>query len=281
MSQSTVAIVGSGIVGTTMAYLFTNKGYDVDIFEKGPEYPYPHLPQFREQILYQYKNPAYRLPSDLQNLTLSGDYPGDIDAWERAMLVGGSAAHWGAVTIRMTPHDFKTQSRYGYGADWPMTYEELEPYYCDAEQFLGVSGTDADNPFAPRRSRPYPLPPFGLSYDDRVLAGRLRTHGIVLHTAPQARTRLPYDQRPGCQNFGTCEVCPIGVRYSPNHHLARAVATGRCRVHTNTSVRRVVLDKAGRVRVLVYQANDAATEQEHAAKVIIIAAGTSVWWRRR
>jgi glucose dehydrogenase len=272
MSHSTVAIVGSGIVGTTMAYLLTSKGYDVDIFEKGPEYPYPHLPQFRERILYQYKNPAYQLPNDLQNLTQSGNYPQNPDE-ERHMVVGGSATQWGAATPRIPPHDFKTRSRYGYGADWPLTYEDLEPYYCDAEQFLGVSGTHADNPFAPPRSRPYPLPPFLLSHDDQILAERLRTHGIVLHTAPQARTRLPYDQRPGCQNFGTCEVCPIGVRYSPNHHLARAAATGRCRVHTNTSVRRVVLDKAGRARALIYQANGAATEQEHAAKVIIIAAG--------
>lgn len=273
MSESTVAIVGSGIAGTTIAYLLSQRGHDVDIFEKGPDYPYPHLAQFREQILFRYNNPAYRLRDDLQNLTISGDYPSDIDGWERAMLVGGTATHWGAVTIRMAPPDFKTQSRYGYGKDWPLTYDDLEPYYCDAEHLLGISGTDADNPFAPRRSRPYPLPLFALSYDDRILAEKLRTHGILLHTTPQARTRLSYDNRPGCMNFGTCAVCPIGVRYSPNHHLARAVETGRCRVHVNTSVRRVVVDGAGRAKALIYQPNDAPMEREHRAKVIIVAAG--------
>src|SRR4029077_20509055 len=144
-------------------------------------------------------NPAYLLPPDLQNLTLSGDYSFDFERG-RAMVVGGTATHWGAGCLRMTPPDFNTQRRYGYGADWPLTYDDLETYYCDAERFLGVSGTDADNPFAPPRTRPYPLPPFELSYDDRVFAEKLRKHGIVLHTFPQARTRLPYEKRPGCMN---------------------------------------------------------------------------------
>jgi glucose dehydrogenase len=273
MSESTVAIVGSGIAGTAMAYLLTRKGYDVVIFEKGPAYPYPHYPQFRERIHYLYENPAYLLPPDLKNLTFSGD-PYLLPDDERYMVVGGTATHWGAAALRMVPRDFDTRSRYGYGDNWPLTYDELEPWYSAAEWFLGVSGTDADNPFAPRRSRPFPLPPFALSYNDRQLAAQLREHGIVMHSTPQARTRLPYEQRPGCMNFGTCDFCPIGVRYSPNYHLDQAVATGRCTVHANTSVKRIVMDKSNRARALVYQPNDAATEMEHGAKLIIVAAGT-------
>jgi choline dehydrogenase-like flavoprotein len=273
MTESTVAIVGSGIVGTTMAYHLANKGFDVEIFEKGPEYPYPHDRQFREKILYLYDNPSYHLPKDLQHLTLSGDYRRDLNT-ERFMVVGGSATVWQAITLRMLPQDFKTRTLYGYGDDWPLAYDDLEPYYGKAEALLGVSGTDADNPFAPRRSSPYPLPPFELSYDDAIFADRLRQHGIVLHTTPQARTRTAYEERPGCMNFGTCRVCPIGARYSPNYHLRRTIETGRCKVHTNTSVRRLVVDRAGQARALVYQANDDAIEREHGAKVIIVAAGT-------
>ncbi len=272
MTERSVAIVGSGIVGTTIAYLLASKGYYVEIFEKGPEYPYPHTTQFLEQKTFLYDNPVYRLSQDLQDLALSGDYGHNLNH-ERHMVVGGTATHWDAVTLRMTPHDFKTRSLYGYGDDWPITYDDLEPYYCGAEAFLGVSGTDTDNPFAPQRSRPYPLPPFELSYDDLALAERLRKHGIVLHTTPQARTRAPYEKRLACQNIGACEVCPIGVRYSPNYHLIQAVETGLCKVHKNTSVRRIVLDRSGRARALVYQPNDGATEMEHAANVIIVAAG--------
>lgn len=272
MTASTVAIVGSGIVGTTIAYHLANQGYDVEIFEKGPEYPYPHGRQFREKILYLYDNPSYGLPKDLQNLTRSGDYGGDLNH-ERVMVVGGSATVWQAVTLRMLPQDFKTRSLYGYGEDWPLTYDDLESYYGKAEALLGVSGTDADNPFAPRRSSPYPLPPFELSYDDTIFAERLRQHGVVLHTTPQARTRAAYEERPGCMNFGACRVCPIGARYSPNYHLLRAIKTGRCRVHTNTSVRKLIVDRTGRAKALVYQPNDEATEREHSANVIIVAAG--------
>jgi glucose dehydrogenase len=272
MTESTVAIIGSGIVGTTMAYHLAHHGYDVEVFEKGPEYPYPHSRQFREKVLYLYNNPSYELPQDLQNLTCSGDYGGDLNA-ERVMVVGGTATVWQAVTLRMLPEDFKTRTVYGYGEDWPLSYEELEPYYCRAEALLGVSGTDADNPFAPRRSSPYPLPAFELGYDDAIFAERLKRHGIVLHTTPQARTRVAYEERPGCMNFGACRVCPIGARYSPNYHLLRAMQTGHCRVQTNTSVRRLVVDKAGKARALVYQPNNQATSTEHSAKVIIVAAG--------
>ncbi len=249
----------------------TRRGHDVVIFEKGPEYPYPHEAQFREQVLYLHESGAYRLPPDLMHHTFSGSYRYDLDE-ERAMVVGGSATKWQAVTPRMAPEDFQTRSRYGYGEDWPLTYEELEPFYCRAEELLGVAGTDADNPFAPRRSKPYPLPPFPLSYDDRILAGRLRAAGITLHTTPQARTSRAYDGRPGCVNYGTCRVCPIGARYSPAHHLGQAERTGRCRVRPQTSVRRIVLER-GRARALVYRENESATDQEHAARVIIVAAG--------
>ncbi len=272
MPAKTVAIIGSGIVGTTLAYLLTQKGYQVDIFEKGADYPYPHSAQFQEKSWYLYDNPAYKLPGDLQHLTLTGDYTFDLNQ-ERVMGVGGSATQWSAITLRMHPADFKTKSRYGYGNDWPLTYAELEPYYGRAETLLGVAGMDSDNPFAPHRTQPYPLPAFALSYDDLLLAEQLRKADIVLHTTPQARTRQPFDGRAGCMNFGVCRFCPIGARYSPNHHLLQAVATGLCTVHTNSSVRRIVLNAAGAARALVYREHEAATDQEHGADIIILAAG--------
>jgi choline dehydrogenase-like flavoprotein len=272
MSEKTAAIVGSGIVGTAIAHHLVNRGYLVDVFEKGPQYPYPHAQPFTEKTRYRYDNPAYRLPRTIRDLEHSGDYAKDPDN-ERFMLVGGSATRWQALTIRMLPNDFRTKSLYRYGDDWPLGYADLEPYYCAAEALLGVSGTDADNPFAPPRSQPYPLPPFDLSYGDALIADKLRAAGIVLHTTPQARTRQAYDGRLPCQNFGMCSVCPIGARYSPNHHLAAAIGTGRCQLHTNTSVRRIILDGAGRAKALLCQQNDAATPTEHPAQVIVVACG--------
>jgi choline dehydrogenase-like flavoprotein len=276
MTESDVAIVGSGIVGTAIALALCQKGKDVVIFEKGPEFPYPHQPQFRDQVMYLYPdNPAYILPSDLKRVTLSGDY-GKIHldiGGEMGMVVGGSATHWGGVCVRMRPSDFKTKSNYGFGEDWPIDYQTLEPYYCRAEQLIGVSGTDEDNPFAPPRSQPFPLPPFQLSYDDRILADRLKQDGVIIHSTPQARARQPYDGRPGCVNFGVCPTCPIGARYSPNHHLLQALATGHLRIYPKVSVRSIELDDAGRARALVYRRNEESKDEEHAAKVIVVAAG--------
>jgi len=268
-----VAIVGSGIAGAAIAYLLTARGHRVEIFERGPAYPYPHVPQFEDRFFHRYDNPAYRLPSDLQGLTVSGTYGGDVDH-ERHMVIGGTATHWAGITLRMMPEDFRTKTLYGFGDDWPIGYDDLEPYYGRAEALLGVSGTDADNPFAPRRSRPFPLPPFELGYEDRILAARLRAAGIVLHTTPQAATRAAYGDRPGCQNFGACDVCPIGVRYSPNYHLACAVATGRCVIHRETSVRRIVAGPTGgRAASLVYRPNGAAADREFRAPAIVLAGG--------
>jgi len=268
-----IAIVGSGPVGTTMAYHLTQKGYPVDIFEKGPNIPYPHTDQFTHKMLYLKENQSYKAPKDLKNHTLSGDYLHHIES-ERVMGVGGSGTHWTANTPRMHPNDFKTKTLFGYGEDWPISYDELEPYYCKAEEFIGVSGTDSDNPFAPWRSKPYPLPPFELSSDDKTMAERLKSDDIVLHTTPNARTRKPYDGRDACVNFGTCRVCPMGARYSPNHHLNRAISKGLCKLHSNVSVKRIIIGESGtKIKGLVYQQNNDSQEKEHAADVIIIAAG--------
>ena len=272
MRRPKVAIVGSGIVGTTVAYLLAARGHVIDVFEKGRRYPYPHAPQFRDRFLHGYDNPAYEAPEGLQGLTVEGDYRRDLNR-ERSTIVGGCATRWGAITPRLRPTDFATGSRYGFGADWPFGYDELEPYYCRAEALLGVSGSDGDNPFAPRRSRPYPMPAFPLSYGDRVLASRLAPHGITLHTTPQAATRTAYGDRAACENFGACDVCPIGARYSPNYHLLRAVATGACTLHADSSIRRVLADRSGRARALVVRPNGGGREVEHPAAVIVIAGG--------
>jgi glucose dehydrogenase len=273
MADPSVAIVGSGIVGTTIAYLLTRHGHTVEIFEKGPAYEYPPARAFAEQVFYLHDGPAWMpAPDDVQGLSQSGSYPADVNR-ERSIVEGGSATIWEALALRLLPRDFQTRRACGYGADWPLTYEELEPYYCRAEALLGVAGTDADNPAAPPRSHAYPLPPFELAYDDRILAGRLRPQGIVLHTTPQARTRLDYDGRPACVNLGFCTFCPIGARYSPHHHLARVVESGHGTLRTDVSVRRLVRDRAGHVRAIVWQENDSLREQEQGARIFVIAAG--------
>jgi glucose dehydrogenase len=272
VSAPRIAIVGAGAIAAAFADVFTRHGHAVTIFEKGPDLPYPHQPQFETSIVHGHLDERFRASHDLRKLTQSGDYLRDLTA-ERVMGVGGSASQWAGLTMRMRPHDFTLRTTFGFEADWPIGYAEIEPWYCEAESFLGVSGTDEDNPFAPPRSKPYPLPPFPLTADDVRLAALLAGAGIHMHTTPQARTHLGYDGRPACMNIGVCEVCPIGVRYSPNHHLQRAVGTGLCTIVPDTSVRRVVLDAQGRARALVIRGNADTADREFPADLVIIGAG--------
>lgn len=271
MSAPRFAIVGSGMIGSALAFALTRAGHTVTVFEKGVEYPYPHRPQFLESVHYDHVAPERSLPRDLVRTTSSGSYPRDLSR-ESVMRVGGSGTAWTALATRMTPLDFRTRSARGFGDDWPIDYDTLEPWMCLAEAHLGVSGTDDDNPWAPPRSRPYPLPPFEFTPDDALLAGRLERAGVHLHTTGQARTRRDYGDRPACMNVGECQVCPNGARYSPNHHLQLALATGRCMLETRTSVRRVLTDATGRARGLVVRPNEGGEDREHAADVVVVAA---------
>jgi choline dehydrogenase-like flavoprotein len=265
-------IVGSGFAATAMALRLAEAGIDVDIFEKGPAYPHPATPLYADLVERSWRDPGYEAAPDLASLTADGVYRLPLNE-ERAITTGGCGTHWAGIALRMRPSDFRTRTDFGFGVDWPVQYEELEPYYGTAEQMVGVAGTDADNPYAPRRSTPYPLPQFELGAADLIMAERLRSAGVVLHTTPQARTRHAFDGRPACQNFGVCHVCPIGARYAPNHHLDPLVAAGSCTLHTDTSVRRIITDARGQATGLLVQHADEAEPREVPARWVVIAAG--------
>ncbi len=272
MTKPSVAVVGSGPSGAAVAYVLAKNGHPVTVFEKGPAYPYPPVEPFREEVDYLWVNPARELPADLRKVVQTGTYHWNLSD-DLYQVEGGAGTKWGAIALRMLPSDFRTRTQYGYGADWPFGYDELEPYYCAADELMGTAGTDADNPFAPPRSRPFPMPPFELSYDDMRFAERLKAKGIVLHTTPQTRTRVAYDERPQCMNYGVCWVCPIGARYSPNHHLQLAAKTGNCKVITEATVRRVMMATPARARGLVYRINSESQDREHPADVVVLAGG--------
>ena len=270
--KTPVAIVGSGPVGAALAYELTRRGLEVALYERGPAYPYPHREPFEARVLRRSPEPLYRPPTGVAGLSQSGDYPVPLTT-ELDAVEGGSGVRWEAITLRQPPEEFALRTLYGYGADWPLSYDDLEPWYGRAERLLAVSGTDADNPFAPPRSSPHPLPHFELSWDDRILQERLAGAGIHLHTTPQARTRKPAQGRAACANFGACGVCPVGARYAPQHHLRAAAATGRLRVHLESAVRRVLFDRSGRARGVVIRSVRGGPDTEQPAAAVIVAGG--------
>ena len=155
-------------------------------------------------------------------------------------LVGGSTWHWQGIYIRMLPNDFRTKKLYGVGFDWPLSYEELEPWYVRAEYEMGVAGSDEENEeyydrrFGAYRSKRFPMPALAPSYLDKQLGNAV--HGKVVpdyglrlqvNTVPHAINSESYQGRPECDGHTSCvPLCPIKARYDATVHVEKALAAG-------------------------------------------------------
>lgn len=131
----------------------------------------------------------------------------------RALAYGGSTNVWGGWTFRRKPEDFYLKTLTGHALDWPFDYDTLEPYYCQAEDYLAVSGDSKDTTVP--RTKPYPFHEFPYSYVDQPVAKAMETLGISYGHLPIARrgvSNVPSTHAP-CQVVGTCDYCPFGARY--------------------------------------------------------------------
>ena len=115
---------------------------------------------------------------------------------------------------------------YGVGRDWPIEYNDLEAYYQRAEEELGVWGP-SDEELGSPRSKPYPMAPLPLSYNEQTIKTRLNNNGFYMVTEPVARNSRPYDGRPTCCGNNNCmPICPIGAMYNGITHVEKAEAAG-------------------------------------------------------
>ena len=175
-----------------------------------------------------------------------------IDGYEvegiqsRSMCVGGLAMHWGGVTRRASRRRTSAlRSLYGIGDDWPITYEELDPHYQEAEERMGVAGergpTDLD-----ARAKTYPLPALPLSYNLQQLRDWAAKADIPMWSQPSAKNSVPYQGRPQCCRSDTCApICPVGAKYSPDFTWNALRSNNRIELFTGTLVRRLVRDGTG------------------------------------
>lgn len=269
-----VCIVGAGLVGGVMAYELARRGVRVVILEAGPRYSLQDRMKYMEDIVFgRIPGPAFtsNLPArDVYSNAGEVEYPVN---WLRAKAVGGSTLHWGGQIWRFLESDFRLKSLYGIADDWPVSYDELEPYYAKAERALGVAGK-VDNPFLSWRSTDYPLPAFPFSVADKVFEKGCQKLGVVMHSIPHARNSVPYGNRPACLAFSTCtnqRVCPIGAQYTAERHLELAEATGKVTVVPNANVVRLVTDRRGRVAKAIYMGHD-KKEVEQKGQVFVLAA---------
>lgn len=170
--------------------------------------------------------------------------------------VGGSTLHWGAFVPRVDPRDLRLHTENGQGVDWPLTYQDLLPYYEEVERFIGVSGP-AHYPWDPTRR--YPLGPVPLNAPAQVMQRGYEAIGVRTAEAPIAAVSQPfaqpeYGERPACVGCGFChQGCVYGAKASVDvTYLPVALANG-AEIRPNCFVHAFELDASGKIAAVVYR----------------------------
>jgi quinoprotein glucose dehydrogenase len=269
--ETDVCIVGSGITAAMVAEkLAGERNVRVVVVEAGDEMPAGQdWYRLRRRYLDYGESPW---PADhLDDASVEG-------IQSRSMCVGGLAMHWGGVTPRFSPEDFQLKATCGVGDDWPITYDDLDPFYQEAEERMGVAGEQGPPDIDPRR-KPFPLPKLPLSYNLEKLQGWISGAGIPTWSQPSAKNSIPYQGRVACCRNDTCSpICPVGAKYSPDATWKTLRAQNRVTLLTRTLVRRLV-PAAGSDRIEVAQAvsRDRPSDPvEIRARTFVVAAGY-VW----
>lgn len=274
-------VVGSGASGGILARELSTAGFSVVVLEQGP---YRRAGDFTHDELGIFLNYEYfgGWPGpDPQTFRSSAEAVATVPEGGPpafyARTVGGSSSHFSGNFWRLRPVDFKERSLLGEMsgtgfADWPVSYEELEPYYTKVDWEIGVSG--APGPFDPPRSKPYPLPPMPNKSAGVILERGARKLGLHAQVAPVAILSQPYRGRAPCIHCGFCLGfgCEMGAKSSTlATMIPEAEATGRCEIRPLSTVCRLETDATGRVDEVVYR-NGAGIEQAQKARAVIVAA---------
>jgi choline dehydrogenase-like flavoprotein len=268
--QADVCIVGAGAAGGVLAFELGRRGIDVGVLESGPRHDFARRREYVREYL-RHENPwRSRLPHQDAH-TFGGRATYDLEG-RRARGIGGSTLAWEGYALRFHHSDFRLRSEHGIAEDWPIAYDDLEPFYARAETAVGVAGAD-DDPLASPRSGPFPLPAFPFSYSDGAFAPVCAKLGVGFAHMPQARNSIAYAGRARCQACATCHVCPTGAKASTDlTHIPGAEATGHVRIATEATVLRLETDRAGAVGAAVYAGPD-GVERRMRARLFILAAG--------
>jgi choline dehydrogenase-like flavoprotein len=262
-----VCIVGSGISGALCALRLADCFERIVILEKG-------VRSLGGSHAYQRSLAERRDPSRcFPETPLSRNYfthKRDHVPYEYMLgVVGGATNAWWGSAGRLLPSDFKMKSLYGVGLDWPIDYDELEPYLCEAEQEMSIAGDINDSPWP--QSRPYPQPAHPLSPHERLIADRIEAYGLKVVTMPTARLSLPLGARPACGGTGTCGACPDEAKYTcSNTHIPLIDRTPS--IELRPGVRANLLTASGdRVEAVLAQ-DEQGDEVIIRAKVFVLAA---------
>lgn len=251
MSQTDcdVLIVGAGISGAMIAYKAASAGLRVIVLEAGVPFErrQPWIdgyyqngwPFMSDDCAPQQSDPGADWKDPKANYweqvgNAQGIYGFDSNYERRG---GGTTLHWLGTCMRFVPNDFTLKSTYQVAGavDWPLTYKDIEPWYCAAESEIGVSGYNQNQySFEGARSKNYPMSPLPQSYLDQQFMSALTGKSVsasgtevplFVGITPQGRNSNPYDARPACMGNSSCvPICPIQAKYDATVHIKKALA---------------------------------------------------------
>jgi choline dehydrogenase-like flavoprotein len=261
-------VIGAGAGGGPVAKELATNGMTVVLFERGGWKTYDdhdddELCSQRTTVLGNafgpHRDKHWRVVVD-SNGNERVVYPHEGSYTNNAACVGSGTVSYGAMAWRFMPEDFKMKTTYGHveGStleDWPITYEDLEPYYEQAEWEIGVAGADPQNPFVPDRKKHLPMPPFAYNRIGNILDQAARRKGWHPFPIPMLRNSIPYDGRPACYRMRTCVgfACPVNAKCgSHNTVIPVAMKTGNCEVRPHCQVAEIMLNEKGRATGVKY-----------------------------
>jgi choline dehydrogenase-like flavoprotein len=246
--SSVVVVIGSGAGGGTVSNELAQKGIDVVCLEAGP----------RMQLSDIVNNPG----AMHMKMTWLDKRQG-APVW-LCKTVGGTTVRWSGVTPRFQFHEFKPLSTYGKldnttAIDWPITLDELAPYYDKAEYNMGVSGTHG-------------IPPSAETNEYKVLKAAAKKVGYTEYTSTRAAINpVARDGRPGCRQIGFCwSGCAIGAKWSTLYsEIPKAEATDHFELRTQAMVVKINHDDSGKVTGVVYADADGNLHEQNARAVCV------------
>jgi choline dehydrogenase-like flavoprotein len=311
-----VIVVGSGAAGGQTAYTCVMEGAKVLMLEAGRNYdPVTETPMFQNNSQAPLRGSSTPdKPFGFYDATIDGGWqvPGEPYTsaskdparqfwWWRARMLGGRTNHWGRISLRNGPYDFKPYSRDGLGMDWPLKYEDVAPYYDKVEMLIGVYGDNQGLENTPDSPAGCLQPPPELRAGEQLTRARAKKLGlpvIPIHRAvlstkqdpdvlpkkihpnnPKAQ-RLLADamrQRQACFWATPCgRGCSIKANYqSTTVHLPPALATGDLDIVPNAMTREVTMDANGKATGVIYIDKTTGTEHTVKGRVVVLAASSA------
>ncbi len=281
-----VCIIGSGAGGGTAAKVLTEGGLNVVMLEAGPllnpvkdykEHVWPYaLPHRGADVggraLHEL-NDEFLAPNGFWEI--EGEpyttAPGSTFRWFRSRIEGGRTNHYGRITLRMSPADMTSRSRDGLGDDWPITYEELAPYYDKAESFIGVFGTKENLIDAPDGVF---LPPPKPRCTETLVKKACDHLNITCIPSRMAILTRPVNGRPPCHYCAQCgRGCISASNFSSSQvMIPPARATGRFTMIPNAMAREIIVGKDGKAQAVSYIDKTTRKEMRVHAKAFVVAA---------